>query len=65
MENDHDILLVAIFTFITVFVWIFFDLLKTSKTSTISATTQQIVEPLNPKLNTNILNDLSQRITYK
>jgi hypothetical protein len=65
MENDRDILLIAILTFITVFSWIFFDLIKTSQTSTISESTEQLLTPLTPTIDTETLNKLSLRINYK
>jgi hypothetical protein len=65
MENDRDILLIAILTFITVFAWIFFDLVKTSQTSTITDSTEQLLTPLNPTIDTDTLNKLSLRINYK
>lgn len=55
MDTDRDLLLISIFTFFTVCLWITFELIKTFKTSTITTTTQQIVQPLNPKIDGEIL----------
>lgn len=55
MDNDRDLLLISIFTFITVSLWIAFELLKTAKATTLSTVTQQIVVPLSPKIDTDTL----------
>jgi len=62
--SDRDLLLVSIFTFLTVLSWIFFELVKTVKTTTITAPVQQIITPLNPKLDTGILTILERRQLY-
>ncbi len=61
MENDRDLLLISIFTFITVSLWVFFELVKTTKTTTISPSTQQVLVPLSPKLDTETLSELEKR----
>lgn len=61
-QSDKDLLLVSIFSFLTVFLWIFFELFKTAKTSTIELTTQQIIQPLNTEIDTGILDILEERI---
>lgn len=65
MDNDRDILLVAIFTFLTVFAWIFFELIKTSKTSTITQSTQQLIMPIQTTIDTGTLDKLNQRQIYR
>jgi hypothetical protein len=65
MENDRDILLIAMFTFLTVFVWIFAELFKTSQTSTIQPATKQIITPLQTKIDTEVFQILNQRKNYK
>ena len=60
-DNDRDLLLVSIFTFLTVFSWVFFELVKTVKTTTIQQPVQQVIKPLNPKLDTGILDILEKR----
>jgi len=64
MENDRDLLLISIFTFFTVSLWITFELLKTVKTTTVSPTTQQIVVPLIPKIDTETITAIANRRTY-
>jgi len=65
MENDRDILLVAIFTLITVSAWIFFELVKTSQTSTIATPSQELVKPIQTTIDINTLNMLSERMVYR
>lgn len=65
MENDRDILLVAILTFITVSLWIFFEFVKTTNTSTISSDLQQVLTPLNSSVDTSVLSILGERKIYK
>jgi hypothetical protein len=60
-DSDRDLLLVSIFTFLTVFSWVFFELVKTVKTTTIQRPVQQVIKPLNPKLDTGILDILEKR----
>jgi hypothetical protein len=61
MNNDRDILLVAIFTFLTVSIWMFFELIKTTKTSTIAPTSQQLLLPLKPTIDIELLKKLELR----
>jgi hypothetical protein len=65
MDNDRDILLVAIFTCITVSAWIFFELVKTGKTSTISTNTTQLVKPMQTTIDIKTLTTLSERMIYR
>ncbi len=64
MDNDRDLLLVSIFTFVTVSLWITFALLKTAKTTTVAANTQQIVVPLSPKIDTDTITIVTTSKTY-
>ncbi len=63
-DTDRDILLLSVFTFMTVALWIFFELVKTAKTTTVTITTQQIITPFSPKVDTDILDELSARRVY-
>jgi hypothetical protein len=65
MENDRDILLIAIFTFFTVFAWISFELAQTSRTSTINQATQSMLAPLNSTIDKQTLSIINSRINYK
>lgn len=64
-QSDRDLLLVSIFTFLTVCCWVFVELAKTVKTSTVATTTQKVITPLNPVIDTGILEILEKRETYK
>lgn len=64
MENDRDIFLVSIFTFLTIISWIFFELVKTTKTTTVTPTVEKIVRPLDPTLDTEVLSALELRKSY-
>lgn len=64
MDNDRDILLVSVFTFLTVLSWIFFELVKTAKTTTVTSTVKQAITPLNPTLDTGILSVLQEKRVY-
>jgi hypothetical protein len=64
MDNDRDLLLVSIFTFLTVLVWISLELIKTVKTTTVSTPVAQIVTTLSSTLDTQILSQIKQRKTY-
>jgi len=64
MKSDRDLLLISLFTFITVLSWIFFELVKTTKTSTVTSTVNQVITPLTPTLDTDTLNILEQKATF-
>lgn len=64
MENDKDLLLVAVFTFLTVSLWITFELVKTVKTTTVASPVQQIVTPLSAAIDIDLLTKLKERPTY-
>lgn len=64
MDSDRDILLIAIFTFLTVSLWIFFELSKTSK---IQSVTQynEVLTQLDPTLDTETVHRIYQRREFK
>lgn len=64
MENDRDLLLVAVFTFLTVSLWITFELVKTAKTTTVTSPVAHIVTPLNASIDIDLLTKLKERPTY-
>jgi hypothetical protein len=64
MHSDRDILLVSIFTFLTVLSWISFELLQTVKTTTVSSEVQQVITPINPKIDLSVLGTLNSRKSY-
>lgn len=64
MDNDRDLLLISIFTFITVTLWVTFELLKTAKTTTLAPSTQQIVVPLSPDIDIETLTIVTNSKTY-
>lgn len=64
MNNDRDLLLISVFTFVTVSLWIVFELIKTVKTTTVSTVTQQIVVPLNPKFDIETLTEVTKKREY-
>lgn len=51
-------LIAAIFTFILVCAWVIFDIIHARAKVEIPAKTQQLIEPINPELNTTILESL-------
>lgn len=65
MDNERDILMVAILTFFTVFVWVFFDLIQTSKKSTITEPVQNLLSPIQANIDTDTLTLLEQRNVYR
>lgn len=64
-HNDRDLLLVAVFTTFTILLWIFFELVKTTKTSTVSRPAQQVVTPLTSKIDTDVFDMLQQRNPFE
>lgn len=63
-DTDRDVLLLSIFTFMTVGLWMFFELVKTAKTTTVASTTQQIITPFSPNIDREVLTELSARRVY-
>lgn len=61
MDNDRDLVLISVFTFLTVSLWIFFELVKTSKTTTVSTNVQKIMTPFSSTIDTDTLNNLVKR----
>ena len=65
MRSDRDILLVSVFTFITVITWVYFELVKTVTTSTVSKVTEQMLVPLPKSIDRDTLTLLEERQIYK
>lgn len=63
-NNDRDLLLISVFTFITVALWVFFEILKTIKTTTVTASTTQIVQTLDPKIDTKMVETIASKKVY-
>lgn len=64
MEDDNNLLLIAVFTTLTVFSWVFFELVKTTKTSTVSLTVQRISAPLTSKIDIDVITNLESKQTF-
>lgn len=64
MDEDRDLLLIAVFTTLTVFLWVFFELVQTNKTSTVARPLQKAVLPLSSKIDTSVLDELGTRQTF-
>ncbi len=62
--NDRDLLLISVFTFFTVTLWVFFEVLKTIKTTTIAPQVTQIVVPLSPKLDSQVIQTIVTKKSY-
>ena len=64
MNEDRDLLLIAVFTTITIMLWVFFELMQTTKTSTVSRPLQNTVIPLSPKIDTSVLDILETKQSF-
>ena len=64
MDQDRDLLLIAVFTTVTILLWVFFEIVQTSKTSTVTPTIQKAVLPLSSKLDTGVLDTLEAKQTF-
>lgn len=51
-------LIAAIFTFVTVCAWVVFDIIHARAKVEIPAEIQQLIEPINPELNTKALESI-------
>lgn len=63
-SNDRDLLLISVFTFFTVTLWVFFEVLKTVKTTTITPQVTQSIVPLSPKIDSQILQTIATKKQY-
>ncbi len=61
MIERKDLLVLSIFTFITVFIWIVSDVYHAVVTSQITAVQQQLIIPLNPKIDALVLQKIRAR----
>jgi hypothetical protein len=64
MDNDRDLVLVSVFTFLTVSLWVFFELVKTTKTTTVTTDVQKIITPFSPTIDTDTLTNLVNRKSF-
>lgn len=64
MTGDRDLLLLSVFTFLTVSLWVFFELTKTVKTTTVSPQIQTLIAPLDTTLDGTVLDILEARDVY-
>lgn len=61
MMHSKDMLIISIFTLITVMAWIAFDVYHAAVTSTVSQVQEKLITPLDPKLDTSVLNRVQQQ----
>lgn len=62
--NDRDLLLISVFTFFTVTLWVFFEIVKTVKTTTVTPQVTQTIVPLSPKLDSQVLQTIAAKKSY-
>lgn len=61
MMHSKDMLIISIFTLITVMAWIAFDVYHAAVTSTITQVQERLITPLDPKLDTSVLNRVQEQ----
>jgi len=64
-NSDRDLMLIAVFTTMTVALWVFFELIQTTRTSTVSRPLQKAVRPMTSVINTEVLETLRTKQTYE
>ncbi len=64
MDDDNNLLLIAVFTTLTIFSWIFFELVQTTKTSTVSSSVKRISTPLSSKIDVDVIMSLESKQTF-
>lgn len=64
MDDDNNLLLIAVFTTLTIFSWVFFELVKTTKTSTVTTIVKQLSAPLSSKIDVDIISNLETKQTF-
>lgn len=58
--SNRQILFLSIFTFLTVLAWIIFDVYHAVTSSTISPIQQELIIPLNPKFDIQVVLELKR-----
>lgn len=53
--SSKEILFLSIFTFLTVLAWIAFDIYHAATTPTVTPIQQELIKPLNPKFDTEVI----------
>lgn len=61
MIQNKDLLIISIFTVITVFVWIVSDVYHSVVNSQITKVQEELIEPLNPKFDVFALENIRSR----
>lgn len=61
MSNKQTLLL-SIFTFLTVLAWIAFDVYHAVTTSTITPVQQELIKPLTPRFDTQVILELKKGV---
>lgn len=60
-NQNRELLFISLFTLLTVIVWVSIELITTTRTSTITPQMQQLLTPLSPKIDTEVIDILSAR----
>ena len=58
---NKDFLTIAMFTLVTVFAWIVFDVYHAVRTSSVTEVQERLVAPLNPRFDQTTLNLIKNR----
>lgn len=64
MKLGKDALILAIMTLLTVITWIFLEVYQTLHKTTSTQVTQKQMEPLDPKINTAIIQSLKENLSF-
>jgi len=59
--SNKDLLILSILTFITVIAWVVFDVYHAATTSTITLVQKELIEPLTPNFNQELILRLKER----
>lgn len=59
--SNKDLLILSILTFITVLAWIIFDVYHAATTSTITPLQKELIKPLKPTFNQEVILRLKER----
>jgi len=63
-RNDRDLVLISVFTFFTVTLWVFFEVIKTVKTTTVTPQVTQTIVPLSPTIDFDVLQTIAGKKVY-
>lgn len=65
LQDNQKLLSILLFSFVTIVIWITISLVTSQKRTAISPESQALAKPLNPSINTDVLNQIEQKRSFQ